>query len=722
MTGKSGTGSQALASVVLLVPAAFLSAFLIFQVQPMIGKHILPWFGGTPAVWTTCLLFFQTLLLAGYAYAHLSVSKLSGRWQASVHVVLLLLALTASILPASTWKPRGDEYPLLRIALMLLASVGLPFLALSASGPLLQAWFTRLRPGQIPYRLYAVSNAGSLLALVTYPFLIEPTFSVTEQASIWSWAFVAFIALCASIAWFVWRASSAIPSQKGDAGRASAAAGKPVQRGGTPPLLHRWLWVAWAACAVLLFMAVTNLLTTDIAAVPFLWILPLAIYLVSFILTFSGSRWYNRRLFATLFVAALLVFILTIQTGIARLDTLVEPDAMQMIVLSGVALFVCCMVCHGELYRLRPDPSHLTGYYLSIASGGAIGGAFVALLAPNVFLTLQELQLGLLFCFILFLVATANDPASVLRGGRRRLARAGAVVGVVVLAVWPVVLTAGLLSDAVHTERNFFGLLRVKEMGLSDPGAAHRFELYHGTTLHGMQVAMPEHRRMPTAYFGENTGLGILLGRYPFSRGRRIGAVGMGVGTISAYGRPGDYYRYYELDPSVVDVAETYFSFLGDSEAEYEVRLGDARLSLEREPNQGFDILVLDAFSSDAVPVHLLTVEAMAVYARHVRPNGIIALNVTNKYLDLTPIAFNMARAAGFHSIGIINEQRRGDPSCASMWIVMSRNPEVIEQMRRSAEPLRRERVVRLIKRNVEACSRVRTWTDDSSSLFEIML
>ena len=722
MAQTSGPRDQAWSSaVVFLVPTAFLSAFLIFQVQPMIGKYILPWFGGAPAVWTTCLLFFQTLLLAGYAYAHLSVSRLRASWQAPIHIALLLLALTASVLPESAWKPAGDEYPLIRITLMLLASVGLPFLALSASGPLLQAWYTRLQSGRTPYPLYSVSNAGSLLALLSYPFLIEPRFSVTEQARIWSWMFVAFIALCAIIAWFVWRAPSAERARPEGGGLSASDAGNAGRAVTRPSPLNRWLWIGWAACSVTLFMAVTNLLTIDIAAVPFLWIFPLSIYLVSFILTFSGDRWYNRRLFAILFVGALAIFIFALPPGLTGHGALLQTGAVQMIVFSGIALFICCMVCHGELHRLRPHPSHLTGYYLSISLGGALGGAFVAVLAPHVFLTLQELQLGLLLCAALYLTTVLQDPAGVLRKARYRWARAITVLGVVAIAAWPWVSAAELLRNTVYTERDFFGLLRVKEKGRDDPASAHRFELYHGTTLHGMQVVMPEYRRTPTAYFGPITGVGILLSTYDRPEGRHVGIVGMGVGTLSAYGRPGDRFVYYELSPSVVDVAREYFSFLEDSGAEHEVRLGDARLSMEREPDREFDILVLDAFNSDSIPVHLLTVEAMDVYARHLRPDGVIALNAGNNYLNLIPLAFNMAEARGFRAVGINNDRRPGDPSLDSIWIVMSRNAEALDEVVAATEQLRSERIVRLVSPSPQARARVSTWTDDSSSLFELL-
>ncbi|MEE8573634.1 MAG: fused MFS/spermidine synthase, partial [Gemmatimonadota bacterium] len=321
-----------------------------------------------------------------------------------------------------------------------------------------------------------------------------------------------------------------------------------------------------------------------------------------------------------------------------------------------------------------------------------------------------------------YLTTVLNDPASALRGARYRWTRAAAVTGVVAVAGWTWFMTTGQLKNTVHTERNFFGLLRVKEMGRDDPTSAHRFELHHGTTVHGLQVAIPEFRKLPTAYYGSITGVGALLSTYGPPDGRRIGAVGMGVGTISAYGRPGDRFVYYELDPSVVDVAQTYFSFLEDSEAEYEVRLGDARLNLEREPDQEFDILVLDAFSSDSVPVHLLTVEAMEVYTRHLRPDGIIALNALNNYLNLIPLAFNLADASGFHALGITNEKHRGDPSSASIWIMMSRNADALQELGEATESLRSAGVVRWLKRNPEACARVSTWTDDSSSLFELML
>jgi hypothetical protein len=400
---------------------------------------------------------------------------------------------------------------------------------------------------------------------------------------------------------------------------------------------------------------------------------------------------------------------------------LLNTGVVQKILLAAVALFVCCMVCNGELYRLRPHPSHLTRYYLSIAVGGAIGGIIVAVVAPNLFLVLQELQLGLVLCCLLFLTTVFNDPVSRMRKARYRWAWAVSVIGVVLMAAWTWFLATGLLSNTVYTDRDFFGLVRVKELGRADPATPHRMEMYSGTTLHGLQLLGPELRRMPTAYYGPTTGAGVLLSAYGSPRGRRVGMVGMGVGTLSAYGRPGDVFVYYELNPSVVDIAYEYFSFLEDSPSEHEIRLGDARLNLEREPDQEFDILVLDAFNSDSIPVHLLTIEAMEVYGRHLRRDGVIAIHVTNTFLDLFPLVYNLAEATGFHAIGVVNAPRTEVGTLDSAWALLSRDASVLRGFAETAQPLRSEGVLGFIRPTAEVRARVGAWTDDFSNLFELL-
>jgi len=705
-------------AAVYVIPSVFLSAFLIFQVQPIIGKHILPWYGGTPAVWTTCLLFFQTLLLVGYAYAHISTSRLRVRWQVSLHLALLVAALFVSVLPGKSWQPQGGEYPLFHITLMLLATVGLPFVALSASGPLLQAWYARLDRERTPYYLYAASNAGSLLALLTYPFLIEPSLSVTQQATVWRWAFVVFIALCAVVASVLWRRPSSADAPPDVAGRVDDDSKSPAD---APRRAAQWLWIAWSACAVILFMAVTNLLTLNIAAMPLLWILPLSVYLISFVVSFSSARTYNRRLFALLLVAALAVFAFALPTGLTGRDPLLNTGIVQKIVLASVALFVCCMVCSGELYRLRPDPSRLTRYYLSIAVGGALGGFVVAVVAPSFFLMLEELQLGLALCVLLYIVSISTDPGSGLRGKRYRWVLVPSIVGVIVVAAWTWILTGELLSNAVYTHRDFFGLVRVKEIREADPSIPLRREIYSGNTLHGLQIVHPKWSRLPTTYFGSTSGVGLLMSSFGPQSGRHIGIIGMGVGTLSAYGRDVDEFTYYELNPAMAEVARDWFTFLRDSPARHEIHLGDGRLNLEREPDQDFDILILDAFNSDSIPMHLLTVEAMDVYERHVKPNGVIAIHITNSFIDLFPLVFNLAEDSGFHALGVVSASRMKSAVTSSSWALLCRDPAVLRGYIERAQPLQSEGLLMLTRPAQEAREKVGVWTDGFSNISGLM-
>jgi len=692
----------------LFAAAVFLGAFLVFQIQPLIGKYILPWFGGAAAVWTTCLLVFQTLLFAGYAYAH-GLARAGKRTQVVVHLLVLAGSATIPILPAESWKPAGDEDPLWRIVAMLAATVGPPYFALSASGPLLQSWYWRALPGRSPYPLYALSNAGSLLALLGYPVLFEPFLAVPGQALVWRVAFVLFAVLAALAALRVWR--SADP---GDA-HASAGAARP------PSFARRLTWVAWSACAVILFMAVTNQFTLNVASVPFLWILPLGIYLFAFILAFTSERAYPRGPFGWLLVLAL-----------ATIATLVELDVRSeeegafelsipiRIGVYALVLVILCMVCLGELYRSRPAPRHLTSFYLSIACGGALGGITVGVLAPLCFLLYQELQLGMLLCCVLYLATRLGDPTSRLALARGRLVPALAALGVLGLFGVTTHQTAALLEGAVSTRRNFFGLLRVKEFAPDDP-ASHAYLLYDGAIVHGYQFARPDLRREPTTYFSRQTGVGRVLRMKQQERYLRIGIVGLGAGTLAAYGRSGDSFRFYEINPNCIEVARTSFSFLADSPAKSEIVVGDARLQLEREPGQGFDFLVLDAFSSDAIPVHLLTLEAFEVYERHLAPLGVIAINVSNQHVELATIVYRVAEARGLQALQVRNPLRPEQFTLAAEWMILSRDARFMEETARTLAPLHEKHELRVRNQPRVAHAGVRAWTDDSSSLLRIL-
>ena len=676
----------------------FSSAFLLFQVQPLISKSILPWFGGTPAVWTTCMLFFQLLLFAGYAYAHFTIRRCSPGWQAIVHIVLLACALLLlPITPDAGWKPTGSEQPTLRIAALLLVSVGLPFFIVSSTGPLLQGWFSRTQPGSSPYRLYALSNLGSLLALISYPFVFEPAFATKMQGVIWSWGFLFFAICCGTCAIWMWRRSSTRSSDV----RAPAPVDE-IAHAAAPNWGDRLLWFALAMAASVMLLATTNQVCMDVAAVPFLWVLPLTLYLVSFILCFDSDRWYSRRLF-TVAAAVSTVTVSTVLLKGAGVSLLAQ------VLIYFSALFFCAMVCHGELVRLKPAARHLTGFYLVIAAGGAAGGLFVGLLAPMLFPAFLELHVGILGCCVLTLIIFFRDRSWVLHSGRPRWAWVGMMLAVAGLAAVLRVQASETLDDAVSVSRNFYGVLRVVEEHQQDPGQ-HRFKLMHGRIMHGVQFVDESKRFEPTAYYGCRSGVGrALAGNAARPSGpQRVGVVGLGVGTLATYARHGDTYRFYEINPEVVRLAEKHFSYLSHCPGNVEIVLGDARLSLEQEPPQRFDLLALDAFSGDAIPTHLLTAEAFGIYLKHLAPSGVLAVHISNLHFDLQPV---VAAAAEQHQLATVAILEPGDEAIGtwtSLWMLVSRQAERLdsETIQEDALPPVTQTIL---------------WTDDRSNLFEIL-
>ncbi|HUQ74786.1 MAG TPA: fused MFS/spermidine synthase [Burkholderiales bacterium] len=662
----------------------FLSSFLLFLVQPLIARLILPWFGGGAAVWTTCMLFFQLLLLAGYAYAHALAKQ--RRLEPIIHTALLALAVaTLPIMPGESWKPEGGAEPVSRILLVLGATVGLPYFLLASTSPLIQAWFARARPGHNPYRLFALSNLASLIALLGYPFLAEPFFTSREQVLAWSWLFGAFALLCAVLAW---RTPRAVPVE---------------ERQPTEPLARRdyaW-WLALSATGSMLLLAVTNHLTQNVASVPLLWLAPLTLYLLTFIIAFDGKAWYRPRYLWPLVLVAL----------IAMTWLLVDSNyhyhlALQLgVFLAG--LFVACLYCHGELYRARPAASHLTAFYLTVSAGGAVGGLLVAVIAPLVFKGYDELGVGLA---LLALLAAL------------RLRDVGRVAyGLALLVLLGVAGCAAYDSFRHHKDvrvanRSFYGVLRVKEYGTGKFGdASHLRRLVHGTIMHGEQYMSPERRRKPSTYYTETSGIGLAI--HSKQDGPvKVGVIGLGTGTIAAYGRPGDVYRFYDINPHVVEIALREFTYLKDSPARVELALGDARLVLEREPPEGFDVLAVDAFSSDAIPVHLITREGLAVYLRHLKPDGIVAFHVSNRFLDLIPVVARLAEEAGAHAVLINDDEDETednpdkDLKSKSDWVLVSRDPKALAapEIAEAATP-------------AEDRPEWRTWTDDYSNLVQIL-
>jgi SAM-dependent methyltransferase len=662
----------------------FLSSFLLFVVQPLIARLILPWFGGSAAVWTTCMLFFQALLLAGYAYAHLLVGKVrSGRVLAIMHTALLALAVaTLPIAPAESWKPGGAEEPVSYILLLLGVAVGLPYLLLASTSPLIQAWYARAYLERNPYRLFALSNLASLVALVGYPIAIEPWLAAREQVQGWSWLFGAFALLCAASAWLT----------PGTRDHQDPESGKVLEKN---PYA---LWLSLSAAGSVILLAVTNHLTQNVAAVPLLWLAPLTLYLLTFIIAFEGGGLYRP--------AALWSVILVALGAMAWL-LVDERFHFELPVQLGVflfGLFAGCLFCHGELYRLRPAPRHLTAFYLTISAGGALGGVLVAVLAPFVFDAYYELGIAL--------VAIALLAALRFRhlGMLPQYASLAVLLGATACAAYE---AFSYHKDVRVSSRSFYGVLRVKEYGeAGDEG--HLRRLVHGAIMHGEQYMTGEWRSFITSYYQEPSGIGAAIrARQAASASVRIGVIGLGTGTLAAYGRKGDAFRFYDIDPRVVSVARSEFTYLGDSPAQIEVAVGDARLTLEREAPQGFDVLAVDAFSGDAIPVHLITREALRVYLRHVKPDGIVAFHVSNRFLELVPVVARLAREEGVQAVHVSDDPDDDDQSRRSRsdWVLVSR----------SAEALSAPRIAEAGAKPPEERPEWRTWTDDYSNLVQIL-
>ena len=670
--------------MILYAVTIFLSAFLLFQVQPLIAKMILPWFGGSAAVWTICMLFFQVLLLAGYVYSHAYV-RLRVPARRYVHIVLLALAaVTLPLAASAAWKPSGGDDPTWRILGLLATSVGLPYFILSTTGPLVQAWHARSHPGATPYRLFALSNLGSMLALLSYPIVVEPMLALGNQAAIWSAGFVVFALLCGLLAWRS-RSADAPLSLDGEAEKPG-------------PGLQA-LWAGLAACASTLLLAFTGHMTLNIAAIPFLWVLPLALYLLSFVLCFEASGWYRRWLFLPLLGAGFAAVCVTLFQS--------NPSIWTLVPLYLATLFAACMVCHGELARSKPHPAYLTDFYLMVALGGALGGVFVGLLAPAVFRDLYELPAGMIALCILVVIALLRDPQSPLQGRWQAPARITCLVLMLALSFTLTRVYRNNSADARIISRNFYGVLNVSDSG--EGPDAMRY-LSHGTIIHGKQFLEPDRRDWPTTYYGPESGIGLVI-RDAGSRGPlRVGVVGLGTGTLAAYGRPGDVFRFYDINPKVVELARSEFTFLGDSQAKVEMAVGDARLSLEREPAQNFDVLALDAFSSDAIPVHLLTVEAVRGYLRHLKPGGVLAVHVSNRYLDLVPVMQQVARHFSLELREAENPDDDDKGVFQSDWALLSASPAAFEG-----------KLLRIAAGRVITEPRVRLWTDDYSDLYRIL-
>jgi spermidine synthase len=671
----------------------FLSAFLLFQVQPIIARTILSWFGGSAAVWTTCMLFFQLGLLAGYFYSHFLIKRLAPAAQSRLHIGLLAVSLLAlPIVPGARWKPEGTENPTLQILLLLAVTVGLPYLLLSTTSPLIQAWYARAERDAMPYRLFALSNLGSMLALLTYPPLVEPFLSTRAQAWVWSGAYAVFVLLCATIAW---RGRNAAPTE--------AAAGESAEEVPAPALPRKILWISLAAVPSMLLLAVTNHLSQDVAAIPFLWVLPLSVYLLSFILTFDARGWYNRNVFLVLLAPAL--------GGMAYLQWAhaAEIGMRWTIAAFAAAFFVCAMVCHGELAARKPAPRHLTSFYLALSVGGALGGLFVGLVAPYLFVSYFELPIALGLCGLLAYLVAVEEPGLTFRQAALSLPAFSLLAGMI--GLW--VFLGRSINDNVKgyrlVQRNFYGSLRVRQTLTEQDWDGYR-TLLHGSINHGEQWLHPARHRELLTYYCADSGIGRVMRTRREAVPHKVGVLGLGAGTMAAFSRKGDEYRFYEINPLVPRLSQGEFTFYADSPAVKSIVMGDGRLSLEREPPQNFDVLMMDAFSGDSIPVHLVTREAFQLYFRHIKPGGYIVVHISNKYLDLEPVLAAIARDLGKTAMTFETNEDESGNCFGTTYVVFANGREAFRHpaFDDAGAPAKPD-------------PKIRAWTDDYSNLFRLL-
>ena len=696
----------------LYAATILVSSFLLFLVQPIIAKQILPWFGGTAAVWTTCLVFFQLALLAGYTYSDVS-NRLKPKTQTTIHIVLLLVSLASlPIVAATGWKPAGDEDPLWRILGLLAATIGLPYFMLSTTGPLIQSWFAREHADPVTakrvYRFFALSNLGSLVGLLAYPFAIEMWVSTRVQAVGWSVGYGLFVLLCVGSAWRARRASPealvAADLAASAAAQAlaptvlvaspdaeSSAADAPAGLVGAPPAASAIegaavdappgssdyaLWFTFSALASLMLLSISNHISQNVASIPFLWVLPLTLYLLTFVLVFEGRGgrgFYIRQLWLgpTLVVLGFMAWGLTAERGVLEIDYAIP--------LYCTGLFLTCMFCHGELAAAKPAPRYLTRFYLMLSVGGAAGGMFVGLAAPKLFNGYLEMPLGLVACTLMAVIVTRhlfNRPLTV-------WAPLAALVAAGACTYYGWKYDEFLKENTIHASRNFYGTLRVKQtLADTDPDANRR--LVHGVIMHGEQYIHPSHRHIITSYYGDTSGVGMALSRiHPVNQ--RVGVIGLGAGTLAGYGQEGDYFRLYEINPKVIDIATYYFYYLTGF----------------TEPNA---CLVI------TIPVHLITREALQVFLKHIKPDGAVAFHVTNRYLRLAPVVKQLADEIGYEAVLITDDAEDDKYLSRTDWVIVTKNRDFINN-----EDIKAKRSV------IEPIAGMRTWTDDFNNLFQIL-
>lgn len=652
------------------------SAALLFVVQPIIAKALLPHFGGSAGVWVTCMMFFQLVLLLGYLYSFWITRFPGPAVRTLVHLCLLGVSLWALPLHPRVEAITGN--PTLSILLVLASSIGLPFFLLSTTSSLVQSWYASSPGARLPYRLFAVSNAACILALLAYPVFIEPASSLPVQLRWWSAGYLVIVLLIAI---------SAIEN------RARSFADKPgaIEPGGkgSKTACNRpLLWIALTACASTLWLSVANYLSHEVAPIPFIWVLPLSLYLLSFVISFEWENWYRPALFRWLLPAACIG--LALRTGWLSGGGDLYADLPILL----AALFILCLFCHGELARRKPAARQdLAFFYLMAATGGALGGIFVGIVAPAVFSSYLELPIGVVASVFLALILLYGVTS------RARLLRLTALA----IAAFVAVSSFHAGSSNVVVRRNFYGTLQIRDEGQGEQ--ALRI-LYNGRTVHGLEFLSPERRQIPTAYYGRQSGIGRAFDVLS-NPNRRVAIVGLGAGTLATYGRKGDFFRFYEINPVVIQAASAHFYFLADSAAATDVIAGDGRLRLEQEAPHTFDLIVLDAFSDDAIPVHLLTREAFQLYFARLRAGGLIAIHTTNRYLDLNPVLESLVTA--FHRRGA-RIHSAADPEnqiIGADWTVITDSTDTFAKL----QPFGDRATI----------SFGPLWTDEYSNLFQIL-
>jgi len=736
------------AQIAVFALTIFVSAFLLFQVQPMVSKAILPWFGGGPAVWTAAMLFFQCALFGGYLYAHGLASIRSVRLQAWIHLALLATAavLAQAVIPDPALRPQGEHSPVAQILVILTLSVGLPYFCLASTGPLLQHWFARAAVAGSVYRLFALSNLGSLLALLSFPYLFEPWLELPLLGKGWTVGFWLFAVACAAVTLIQARAVQTRLDESTGSRPSASAVSEPLAPSPAPSSAQdrttdahrsRWrelaAWILLPALASMLFIATTDQASHNIAPEPRLWILTLSIYLLSFIISFDHSRWYKPGLVATVGLVAVLLV-----AGRHDIPDLFGWDwdlgVSDLRYMFAIMLFLVCLLCHGELYRLRPaNPARLTGYYLWMSFGGACGGLFVALIATHAFSDFYEWPIGLAASAALCVMVIQRELRHRLSRGTaapsspRPFTRAGGLASLALCAGlafwWDNPLRSGSSADSTDSNldqaRNFYGVVAVVERRFpSTPERDHRL-FFSGQVIHGIQPLAPDLMRKPVSYYDRESGIGETL---EYMKARKpsvdVAITGLGAGTVALYARPSDHYDFFEINPEAERIARNWFTFLSDSPAkELRVLIGDARLTFAQLPkDKKYDLILLAAFSGGSVPVHLLTREAFSAYAAHLKPDGFLVVNITNSYLNLYPVVKRQADALGMMVRSRFQERDSERFIFQNHYMILTRDEEYIRTHPSTYRPLRNPQGEMIGTAPLDI-PEVGLWTDNFSSI-----